>query len=114
MHLESFNNEFYFAGQIYPGDIAMLKEFGMQTIICNRPDGEDMGQPRFEEIKNRALAAGIGCYFLPISHATDFYALTKEFGLLLPIIKRPTLTYCRSGFRSYHLLCEALKEVSYG
>eukprot|EP01093_Parvamoeba_rugata_P009443 TRINITY_DN2617_c0_g4_i1.p1 TRINITY_DN2617_c0_g4~~TRINITY_DN2617_c0_g4_i1.p1 ORF type:complete len:106 (+),score=5.49 TRINITY_DN2617_c0_g4_i1:790-1107(+) len=36
-----------------------IAKAGYKTIICNRPDNEDPGQPSFAEIAAKAEAAGI-------------------------------------------------------
>ena len=35
----------YVSGQIGPDDLQTLAAQGVRSIICNRPDGEQFGQP---------------------------------------------------------------------
>ncbi len=46
-------------GQITPEDVAEAKAQGFTTIINNRPDGEQAGQPTGAEIEAAATAAGL-------------------------------------------------------
>lgn len=36
-------------GQIPPGDVPALAALGYRAIVSNRPDGEEVGQPRTED-----------------------------------------------------------------
>ena len=37
-------------GQVFPEEIAALKAEGFTTVMCNRPDHEDPGQPTMDEL----------------------------------------------------------------
>ena len=54
------------SGQIGPDDVARLKDQGVTMIVCNRPDGEEVGQPRAADIEQAANEAGIEFRFAPI------------------------------------------------
>ena len=41
--MHKVEEKFFVAGQIFPSDIKSLKEQGFQTIVCNRPNGEEEG-----------------------------------------------------------------------
>jgi uncharacterized protein (TIGR01244 family) len=85
------------AGQIEPEDVASL---GVAMIVNNRPDGEEPGQPRSEEIEAAARAAGIAYRHIPVAAGlspdqVEAMAEALEHG--------PTLAFCRSGTRSTYL-----------
>ncbi|WP_269843281.1 beta-lactamase hydrolase domain-containing protein, partial [Brevirhabdus pacifica] len=48
----------YVAPQIRPEQLPELKAEGIRAIICNRPDGEEAGQPTFAEIEQAAREQG--------------------------------------------------------
>ena len=58
--------DFAVSPQISTTQLPQLKAAGFTTVICNRPDHEDAGQPTFAEIKAAAEAAGIEAYHIPI------------------------------------------------
>ena len=101
------DNDLMVSGQIEAGDIARLADAGIRAIICNRPDGEEPGQPGFAEIAKAAKAAGIEAQCVPVapSGATpgDVQAMRKA----LNDLPRPLLAYCRSGARSRSILAAA-------
>jgi sulfide:quinone oxidoreductase len=86
-------------GQITAADVKALADRGVRSIICNRPDGEEPGQPGFAEIAAAARAAGIEARHLPISGAPSDDA-AAAFGAALAEMPQPAFAYCRSGMRS--------------
>lgn len=100
MELRKLNGELSVAGQISPGDVPELAANGIRAIICNRPDGEGPGQPRFTDIEKAAEASGIKTAYQPVvpAHISDEDAVI--FGQLLDELPKPLLVYCRSGMRS--------------
>ena len=54
------------SGQIQPADVPGLKASGIGMIICNRPDGEEPGQPTAAEVQDAAEAEGIEFRHVPI------------------------------------------------
>lgn len=87
-------------GQINPQDIAAISEAGFRTLICNRPDGEEWGQPEFSQIEAAATTAGLKTAFLPISPSGIRAGQAEEFANILKEMPHPILAYCRSGARS--------------
>ena len=100
MELRRLNSQLAVAGQINPGDVPELAAEGIRAIICNRPDGEAPGQPKYEEIEKAAAANGIKIAYQPVvtTSISDEDAVT--FGKLLEELPKPLLIYCRSGLRS--------------
>ena len=98
------------AGQIVPEDILAIAALGVTTIVNNRPDFEEPGQPMNAEIEAAARAAGIDYRFIPIAGgfpeervAAMRTALAEADGKLL--------AFCRSGARSAHLWALATGRV---
>lgn len=86
------------SGQIQPADVPGLKASGFTMIICNRPDGEDPGQPTAAEIQDAAEAEGMEFRHVPIIRGigpSDVEAMQEA----LDSAPGKTLAYCRSGNR---------------
>jgi sulfide:quinone oxidoreductase len=88
------------AGQIQPGDIESLRQTGFVTIVCNRPDGEDFGQPTAAEIANECEKHGVAFHHLPISNSGITGDMVQQFQTLVAESNGQVLAYCRSGQRS--------------
>lgn len=88
------------AGQIQPADVEALKESGFVTIVCNRPDDEDLAQPTATEISAACDDHGVAFHHLPISNAGISAEMVREFQKIVTESDGPVLAYCRSGQRS--------------
>ena len=86
--------------QIAPDDIAMAKSEGVGLIICNRPDGEDAGQPTADEIERLAAEAGIAFAWIPVTSAGFSQPQVQAMRDALDSAEGSVLAYCRSGTRS--------------
>lgn len=92
--------DFAVAAQLSADDIARAATEGFTTIIVNRPDGEQPGQPSTNEIKAAALAAGLNFKAIPFQGLPPAPAIVMETAAALDEAKGPVLAYCRSGTRS--------------
>jgi sulfide:quinone oxidoreductase len=91
------------APQSQPGDVAQLAAAGFKSIICNRPDGEEPGQPAFATVADAADAAGLMAVHLPVVSGAITPDHVRAFADLLGRLPSPIFAYCRSGAR-----CEML------
>lgn len=107
MDIKPLDDRVSVSGQVAPGEIGEIAKRGFTTLICNRPDGEAPGQPRFDEIAAQARAAGIDPVFLPVTSATIGPAAAREFADAIDKSAGPVLAYCRTGTR-----CTALWTLS--
>lgn len=90
------------AGQIMPADIPSLAKAGFTTIINNRPDDEEPGQPAGAALEAAAHAAGLAYRHIPV--ASGFSAGQVEaMSSALADADGPVLAFCRSGTRSTFL-----------
>lgn len=108
MNFVPLNNQVSVSDQITVDDIAVLKDNGIELLVCNRPDGEDVGQTCFEEIKTAAEAVGLSTGLLAFSS----YQITNEDrDQLVQLIesRQKIHLYCRSGARSRRLWITANK-----
>ena len=88
------------AGQIQASDVAAFAAEGFTTIICNRPDGEDFGQPTAEEIATACEAHGLAFHHVPVGHGGLSMDTVARFRDLVDASEGLVLAYCRSGQRS--------------
>ena len=101
MDIRPITPDFAASPQISVADVATAAAQGYRTLICNRPDGEEPGQPDWAAIEAAAKAAGMETFFLPVSNAVGLTLDTVEgFEAALANAPKPVLAYCRSGTRS--------------
>ena len=66
MEYRQISDNYSVSGQILPDDIAAVKAAGFKSIICNRPDNEQPGQPSADSVKEAAEAAGLEFRYIPV------------------------------------------------
>lgn len=91
------------APQIDSGDLPLIRAAGFRTIVNNRPDGEEAGQPGGEAIAAACAAAGLAYHAIPITHAGFSHPQVIAMVDVLASADGPVLAFCRSGTRSCHL-----------
>jgi uncharacterized protein (TIGR01244 family) len=97
------------SSQIRPEDVEQLKQSGVTMIVCNRPDGEEPGQPTAAEIEQAAEDAGLKFRFVPIIRGigpSDCEAMREA----LEASNGKVFAYCRSGNRSALVWAVARRE----
>ena len=99
MEPRQITEDFSVAPQITPGDIPAIAAAGFRSIMCNRPDGEEPGQPHEAEVAEAARAAGLEMRSVPFSSATMTEADVTAFRTPLEEMPAPMLAYCRTGTR---------------
>ena len=98
--LHQVNENLSVTGQISPEAVAALAGAGFRSIICNRPDGEAMGQPTAAEIEAAAAQAGLGFRFIPVSGGQILPESVDAFADAMQELPGPVLAYCAAGVRS--------------
>ncbi|MCY1669272.1 TIGR01244 family sulfur transferase [Rhizobium sp. SL86] len=100
MDIRQINDEYAVTGQITPDDVDQIKAMGFKSIVCNRPDEEEPGQPSFAEVAARAKELGLDIAYVPVGRmGVDAEAVSGMVDAL-DEFPRPMLGYCRSGARS--------------
>ena len=87
------------APQISVADVAEAARQGFKTLINNRPDGEEPGQPSGAEIAAAALAAGLAYHHIPV-RGGPAPEQVEATAIVLQEAEVPVLAFCRSGTRS--------------
>jgi len=100
LELKRINEHVTVSPQIRPEDIAALKAAGFTTIINNRPDGEEPGQPTSDEILKAATAAGMIYHYIPLGRNGVSPDMVERMTDALEDSEGPVFAYCRSGTRS--------------
>ncbi len=100
MQTKTINNKLSVSGQVLPSDLAEAAKTGFKSIICNRPDGEESGQPSFAEISAAAQKAGLEARYIPVVSGKATEAGATTFGKAMAELPGPVLAYCRTGTRS--------------
>lgn len=86
--------------QIRLDDIHELARLGFQSIISDRPDGEEHGQPTADTVGLAAEHAGLQFRHIPVI-ATDIG--DRDIALFAAAMKdlpKPVLAFCRTGTRA--------------
>ena len=99
MILHRLDERVFVAGQIEPEDMAEIAALGVATIVNNRPDGEEPGQPAGAEIAEAAAAAGLGYREVLVAGGIA-PAQIEAMAAIAEECPGPLLLYCRSGQRS--------------
>lgn len=93
--------------QISADDVEAIKAAGFRSIICNRPDGEESGQPDFETIEKAAEASGLDIRYQPVMSGGLRQEDVEAFAALAEELPTPIFAYCRSGTRCVMLWAHA-------
>lgn len=88
--------------QLQPSDMATLAAQGYSSVINNRPDDEEPGQPSSTEMEAAATSAGLAYLHVPVRGMPDDDAVAQVKDRLAadPTGKVRTAMFCRSGMRS--------------
>lgn len=96
-------DRFAVAPQIATGDLATLAAEGWTAVICNRPDGEEAGQPSASIMREAAEAAGLAFTHIPVAGSFPLPAVEAMRDALEAAPEGKVLAWCRSGTRSVTL-----------
>lgn len=103
MEIRNVTPSFAVAPQIQPSDLADLAEQGFVAVVCNRPDGEEDGQPTVAQMREAAQAKGIAFHHIPVSGGKFPDSAVNAFRAIRRGTEGPLLAYCRTGTRSITL-----------
>lgn len=94
---------FSVAGQVGPDDFAEIRRLGFKTVINNRPDGEEAGQPGSAAEAAAAKAVGLDYVHIPVASASMPHDAVRRFTKAVGSSDGPVLAHCRSGARSFYM-----------
>jgi len=87
------------APQLTANDLSDIKKMEFGSILCNRPDGEEEGQPAYEVIQEHAAAVGIPIEFQPVNGRVITDEDVQTFKQHIESMPQPVLAFCRTGTR---------------
>lgn len=100
IEFKKISDAFSVAPQIHPRDVKTLAASGFKSIVVNRPDCEDAGQPSFAEVQAAAQNVGMHAIHIPIVPGQNFEKEALDYKEILINLPRPILGYCRTGARA--------------
>ncbi|ANU07352.1 Beta-lactamase hydrolase-like protein [Paraurantiacibacter namhicola] len=99
MDLRRVDENFAVAPQVQPQDMQALADAGFVAVMCNRPDGEEPGQPDAATMRAAAQEAGLAFHHVPVSGGAFPPDALEQFASVRREAGGPMLAYCRSGTR---------------
>ena len=106
MNIRKVHPNFSIAEQIDLDHLDDLVRLGFTDIVCNRPDHEDSGQPRFDDLADAATEHGLKFHFIPIDGMTVESDHVEKLSDVLDAARGKVLGYCRTGSRALKLWSE--------
>ncbi|TJW17548.1 MAG: TIGR01244 family phosphatase [Mesorhizobium sp.] len=103
MEYRQISEDYSVSGQIQPDDVAAIKGAGFKSLICNRPDDEQPGQPSADAVKAAAEAAGLAFRYIPVISGQITAENVEDQAEALDELEGPVFAYCRSGARCTNL-----------
>ena len=86
--------------QIAPEDLPDIAAQGFRSVISNRPDGEEPGQPSSEDLRQAAEAAGLAFAHVPVVGGAISDQDVADFREALANLPQPVFGFCRTGTRT--------------
>ncbi|CAG8999429.1 MAG: Beta-lactamase hydrolase-like protein [Candidatus Celerinatantimonas neptuna] len=100
MDIHQLTNQLFVSSQLTLEDINKLNRLGYQTIICNRPDGEQPEQPNAADLKQASEKLGMKFIYQPVINGQIKLNDGIQFISYIESNDTPVLAYCRTGTRS--------------
>ena len=103
MNFTQVADRFAVAPQLRPEELQAVADAGFDTIICNRPDAEEPGQPPAGTMREAAQAAGLCFHHIPVSGGEFPPSAVAAFAEACEQAEGRVLAYGRTGTRSITL-----------
>ena len=91
---------FAVAGQLDTADLPAVAAQGFRTIVNNRPDAEEAGQPTSDALAAEARRLGLAYRHVPVVPGPVPNERVRALAQSLEELPGPVLAFCRSGRRS--------------
>lgn len=99
MDIRKIDDTISVAPQITYSDVAEAARLGFRTLVANRPDNEEFGQPAMADIEAAALENGMTWVYMPVQSGNVGDTDVDRFGEMIRDCEKPVLAFCRSGTR---------------
>jgi sulfide:quinone oxidoreductase len=99
MDIRKIDDDISVSPQISADDVAEAARLGFKTLVANRPDGEEPGQPAMADLEAAARSNNLTWVYQPVQsgHVTD--QDVETFDSMIRKAEKPVLAFCRSGTR---------------
>ncbi len=94
------SDKLFVTSQVAPASIQALADAGFRSVISNRPDGEQEGQPDWAAIERAARDAGMVARHIPVAPGSIGHEDASRFAAALQELPGPIIAFCRTGTRS--------------
>ncbi|MDX1818228.1 MAG: TIGR01244 family sulfur transferase [Marinobacter sp.] len=99
MDIRKIDDTISVSPQISVEDVAEAARLGFKTLVANRPDHEEPGQPAMADIAAAAKEHGLEWVYLPVESGNITDADVDAFAPMIRDAEKPVLAFCRSGTR---------------
>lgn len=99
MDLRKIDEDISVAPQITVEDVAEAARLGFRTLIANRPDQEEPGQPAMADLEQAATEHDMAWVYMPVESGNILDSDVDAFAPVLDSAEKPILAFCRSGTR---------------
>lgn len=99
MDIRKIDDNISVAPQIRPEDVAEAARLGFKTLVANRPDHEEFGQPPMADIEAAAREHGLDWIYMPVESGNILDSDVDRFDPMIQQASKPVLAFCRSGTR---------------
>ncbi|AXS81990.1 TIGR01244 family sulfur transferase [Marinobacter sp. Arc7-DN-1] len=99
MDFRKIDDNISVAPQISVEDVAEAAKLGFRTLVANRPDQEEPGQPSMADIEAAAREHGLAWVFMPVASGNITDDDVSRFAPMIQDAEKPVLAFCRSGTR---------------
>lgn len=99
MDIRKIDDDISVAPQITPEEVAEAARLGFRTLVANRPDAEEAGQPAMAAIETAAREHGLRWVYLPVESGNILDSDVDAFAPMYDEAEKPVLAFCRSGTR---------------
>lgn len=103
MEYRQISEDYSVSGQIQPEEVVAIKAAGFKSVICNRPDDEQPGQPSADSVKAAVEAAGLAFRYILVISGQITHENVEDQAEALDELEGPIFAYCRSGARCTNL-----------
>lgn len=100
MDIRKINDNISVSPQVNLDQIPELAKLGFKSIISNRPDAEEPGQPDGASVGAAAEAAGLRFRHIPVVPSSIGDGDVALFAAAMEELPKPVLAFCRSGTRA--------------
>ena len=99
MQWKELDQQVTVAPQIRPEDVAHIAAAGYRVVMCNRPDGEEAGQPDWDDIVEACEHNGLVAKYVPQADRSPTDYAVNNFAKVMRETEGRVLAFCRTGTR---------------